>query len=43
MTLERMSAASEVFRLVTGVPLNAESRMGATVDLTVPSSPLICS
>ena len=30
---ERMSAASEVFRLVTGVPLDAEQRMGASVDL----------
>ena len=30
---DRMSAASEVFRLVTGVPLNAEERMGAMVDL----------
>ena len=30
---ERMAAASEVFRLVTGVPLNAEQRIGATVDL----------
>lgn len=30
---DRMTAASEVFRLVTGVPLNAEQRMGATVDL----------
>ena len=29
-----MNAASEVFRLVTGVPLDAESRMGAAVDLT---------
>ena len=31
---DRMSAASEVFRLVTGVPLDAEARMGAAVDLT---------
>ena len=31
---DRMEAASEVFRLVTGVPLNAEERMGAAVDLT---------
>ena len=31
---DRMNAASEVFRLVTGVPLDAESRMGAAVDLT---------
>ena len=31
---DRMSAASEVFRLVTGVALNAEERMGAAVDLT---------
>lgn len=30
---DRMAAASEVFRLVTGVPLNAEERMGAAVDL----------
>ena len=30
---DRMAAASEVFRLVTGVPLDAEQRMGATVDL----------
>ena len=30
---DRMEAASEVFRLVTGVPLNAEERMGAAVDL----------
>ena len=30
---ERMAAASEVFRLVTGVPLAAEQRIGATVDL----------
>ena len=29
----RMAAASEVFRLVTGVPLAAEQRIGATVDL----------
>ncbi len=28
-----MAAASEVFRLVTGVPLQAEKRMGAAVDL----------
>ena len=31
---DRMEAASEVFRLVTGVPLDAEARMGAAVDLT---------
>ena len=31
---DRMSAASEVFRLVTGVPLDAEARLGAAVDLT---------
>ena len=30
---DRMEAASEVFRLVTGVPLNAEQRLGAAVDL----------
>ena len=30
---DRMEAASEVFRLVTGVPLAAEQRIGATVDL----------
>ena len=30
---DRMAAASEVFRLVTGVPLDAEARMGAAVDL----------
>ena len=30
---ERMAAASEVFRLVTGIPLAAEQRIGATVDL----------
>ena len=30
---ERMEAASEVFRLVTGIPLAAEQRIGATVDL----------
>lgn len=30
---DRMAAASEVFRLVTGVPLDAEQRLGATVDL----------
>ena len=30
---DRMAAASEVFRLVTGVPLAAEARVGATVDL----------
>ena len=29
----RIEAASEVFRVVTGVPLDAEARMGATVDL----------
>ena len=31
---DRMRAASEVFRLVTGVPLDAEGRLGAAVDLT---------
>ena len=31
--VDRMEAASEVFRLVTGVPLNAEQRIGAAVDL----------
>ena len=31
---DRMEAASEVFRLVTGVPLNAEGRIDAAVDLT---------
>ena len=31
---DRMAAASEVFRLVTGVPLAAEQRIGAAVDLT---------
>lgn len=30
---DRMAAASEVFRLVTGVPLEAEARLGAAVDL----------
>ena len=30
---ERMAAASEVFRLVTGVPLDAEERIGTAVDL----------
>ena len=30
---DRMKAASEVFRLVTGVPLDAEQRVGAAVDL----------
>ena len=30
---DKMEAASEVFRLVTGVPLNAEERVGAAVDL----------
>ena len=30
---DRVVAASEVFRLVTGVPLDAEGRMGAGVDL----------
>ena len=30
---ERMAAASEVFRLVTGVPLAAEQRIGAAADL----------
>ena len=30
---DRMAAASETFRLVTGVPLAAEQRIGATVDL----------
>ena len=29
----RMAAASEVFRLVTGVPLDAEARMGAAAEL----------
>ena len=31
---DRMEAASEVFRLVTGVPLNAEGRIDAAVDMT---------
>ena len=31
--VDKMAAASEVFRLVTGVPLNAEQRVGAAVDL----------
>ena len=31
--MDRLEAASEVFRLVTGVPLNAEKRLGAAVDL----------
>lgn len=30
---DRVAASSEVFRLVTGVPLDAEGRMGASVDL----------
>ena len=30
---DKMEAASEVFRLVTGVPLNADERMSAAVDL----------
>ena len=30
---DRMEGMSEVFRLVTGVPLDAEERIGATVDL----------
>ncbi len=30
---DRMAAASEVFRLVTGVPLDAERRIAASVDL----------
>ena len=30
---DRMAAASEVFRLVTGVPLDAEARIGAAADL----------
>ena len=30
---DRMTAASEVFRLVTGVPLDAGARLGAAVDL----------
>ena len=30
---DRMAAASEIFRLVTGVPLAAEQRIAATVDL----------
>ena len=30
---DRMAAAGEVFRLVTGVPLNAEQRVGGAVDL----------
>ncbi len=30
---DKLAAASEVFRLVTGVPLAAEERMGAAVDL----------
>ena len=30
---DRMNAASEVFRLVTGVPLDAEARIGAAADL----------
>lgn len=30
---DRMAAAGEVFRLVTGVPLNAEQRVGRAVDL----------
>ena len=31
--VDKMAAAGEVFRLVTGVPLNAEQRAGAAVDL----------
>ena len=31
---DRMRAASEVFRLVTSVPLDAEGYVGAAVDLT---------
>ena len=31
--VDKMAAAGEVFRLVTGVPLNAEQRVGAAVDL----------
>ena len=31
---DRMTAASEVFRLVTGVPLDSEQRIDAAVDLT---------
>ena len=31
---DKMAAASEAFRLVTGVPLAAEQRVGAAVDLT---------
>ena len=30
---DRMEAASEVFRLVTSVPLDAQARVGAAVDL----------
>ena len=30
---DRVAAASEVFRLVTGIPLDAEGRIGASVDL----------
>ena len=30
---DRIMAASEVFRLVTGVPLDAEARLGAAMDL----------
>ena len=32
--VDMMDAASEAFRLVTGVPLNAQGRIEATVDLT---------
>ena len=32
--MDRVEAANEVFRLVTGVPLNAEGRIDAAVDLT---------
>lgn len=31
---DKMEAASEAFRLVTGVPLKAQERVGAAVDLT---------
>lgn len=37
---ERVTAASEVFRLVTGVPLAAEQRVGATVDLAAMAAQL---
>ena len=29
----KLAAANEAFRLVTGVPLNAQARLGAAVDL----------